>query len=408
MHNEDSSHTSISQEFLLGYPSTYNSSHNVNSEAKTLSVNPSTAILKQPLCAATRTDGWNDETDRMEPIDNNLLSSSLQSFTRTSLNVTSCIDSLKSILSKGITNEKRKDRELFCNSEACYDFVSALSETTSSRYESVVTWSAPTLKRLYGNPATGTLNLHEITSKYVSNNTDSFEKCMPFLQPQINSASFLNNCASAGLDQTSNISSTSTNTLFSFFSSKPVGQWSCTNFCSSQSHIASSLASVTNIISSNSALLPPIFTGKQLPCLDSMTSTVKISSSVNLATSDVMPSDVASKIHQLYRCMECNKTFSTPHHLLNHLRVHSGERPYKCKDCTSCFTQAGSLKVHMDSVHAGQKKHKCSICSWTFARMSHLKRHELRHSKEKPYRLCHLFVYYFICYLNERIENKEI
>ena len=399
-HRKDSSCASIPQEFPQGRPSTFNSSNNILFAAKTLFDNPSAIILKQPLCTATRTDGWKNQTDERlgdqmddkEPIEKNFLPLPSRSFAGTSLNVISCIGSLKSVATKDITNRKGTDHECFYNSQACFNFVPALNRTTRSGHGSVVGRST-TPERLHGNPVTGTPKPHEITSRYVSNNTNSFEKVMPSSQPCIDSTSFSNNCASVGSDaRTFDVGSGSASTTFSFFNSdcsgKPDGQWFCKNFCSNESHVASNVASVTNIIS-NSPLLPSTITGKQLPCLDPITSTLKISSSVDLAKSDasnVMPSGIASQIHQLYRCMECSKKFSSSHHLLNHLRVHSGERPYKCKDCTSCFTQASSLKFHINSVHAGEKKHKCSVCSWTFARMSHLKRHELRHSKEKPYR----------------------
>ena len=39
------------------------------------------------------------------------------------------------------------------------------------------------------------------------------------------------------------------------------------------------------------------------------------------------------------------------------------------------FSQAGSLKLHIDSVHNRQKDHKCYSCGKSFSQAGTLKRH---------------------------------
>lgn len=56
-----------------------------------------------------------------------------------------------------------------------------------------------------------------------------------------------------------------------------------------------------------------------------------------------------SALLRKFKCNECDKAFKFKHHLKEHIRIHSGEKPFSCNNCGKRFSHSGSYSSHMTS-----------------------------------------------------------
>ena len=80
----------------------------------------------------------------------------------------------------------------------------------------------------------------------------------------------------------------------------------------------------------------------------------------------------------------CNKGFETKEKLDNHIRKHTGEKPFVCDLCSKPFSTKGALKGHMRK-HSTDKPYQCNICGKAFGNRGSLKTHIRVHSDDLPY-----------------------
>ncbi|CAL1543040.1 unnamed protein product [Lymnaea stagnalis] len=77
-----------------------------------------------------------------------------------------------------------------------------------------------------------------------------------------------------------------------------------------------------------------------------------------LKTSEASPNkkekiDKGDKNSRKFLCDVCNKAFKQRHHLTEHKRLHSGEKPFRCTYCDKRFSHSGSYSQHM--------KYRCKV-----------------------------------------------
>ncbi|XP_035293177.1 zinc finger protein 30-like [Cricetulus griseus] len=74
-----------------------------------------------------------------------------------------------------------------------------------------------------------------------------------------------------------------------------------------------------------------------------------------------------SEIHtgeKPYECKECQKFFRRYSELISHQGIHVGDKPYDCQDCGKAFRLSSQLTQHQ-SIHVGEKPYKCLECEKT-------------------------------------------
>nr|XP_049695842.1 zinc finger protein 568 [Helicoverpa armigera]XP_049695843.1 zinc finger protein 568 [Helicoverpa armigera] len=85
-----------------------------------------------------------------------------------------------------------------------------------------------------------------------------------------------------------------------------------------------------------------------------------------------------------FECNVCHKRFTQHGGVLQHMRMHTGDRPFPCTFCPKAFTQKSGLDQHL-RIHTKVKPYRCVVCNKTFCQSVHLKQHMRTHTNVAPF-----------------------
>lgn len=86
-------------------------------------------------------------------------------------------------------------------------------------------------------------------------------------------------------------------------------------------------------------------------------------------------------------CIFCGERFLEAFIRDEHVRKHTGEKPYLCKQSPACTKRYHSIKVredHMKRAHTAVKAYTCHYCNKRFKTSDESRRHEGRHEGRRP------------------------
>nr|XP_020639277.1 zinc finger protein 131 isoform X2 [Pogona vitticeps] len=94
---------------------------------------------------------------------------------------------------------------------------------------------------------------------------------------------------------------------------------------------------------------------------------------------------------KIHVCQYCDKQFDHFGHFKEHLRKHTGEKPFECSNCHERFARNSTLKCHLTACQSGagakkgrKKLYECQVCNSVFNSWDQFKDHLVIHTGDKP------------------------
>ncbi|XP_053170999.1 zinc finger protein with KRAB and SCAN domains 5-like [Scomber japonicus] len=94
----------------------------------------------------------------------------------------------------------------------------------------------------------------------------------------------------------------------------------------------------------------------------------------------------SKKKSQSLSCNICGRVTLCNSSMVNHLRTHTGERPFTCQICGKCYSTKSQVLDHIRA-HSGVKPYTCFICGKSFKTRLGMKKHaQVKHEENQPFK----------------------
>lgn len=96
---------------------------------------------------------------------------------------------------------------------------------------------------------------------------------------------------------------------------------------------------------------------------------------------------ISNRCPTFAQCNVCGLFLKHPSKIREHIRTHTGEKPFQCGECGLMLSKASSLRVHIARMHTRERPFICQWgCKQAFVTDSIRKEHEMAvHAREKRY-----------------------